>query len=308
MLDRSQDRWQGCRCIAPGTTQDLLIRLAHLATETRGNPWSHAARRPRHPGTALGLTWPPRLQVAPPVAGEPSRDRPDHLASMAGRHEACQCRGSTRHTKRAVEIAASACTSTVIAHLRRMTRALCLRCGDIKFGALCPCMTCCADADPDRNLAIALSDHYLAVPALERIGQLVRDLAARSPDGDARRSALLLFLAQLGSRYARPVPEAIAPRARELLASVDVPGVSHAPSPPRAPRAPRAPYVPPVPVDAVLLARVREAIEAEDPAHPLSDGAIVQRLAAAGISAARRTVAKAREQLGIASSSRRRLL
>ncbi|HWO26905.1 MAG TPA: hypothetical protein VNO30_49585 [Kofleriaceae bacterium] len=187
-----------------------------------------------------------------------------------------------------------------------MTQALCLRCGDIKFGALCPCMTCHAEADPDHDLAIALSDHYLAVPALERIGRLVRDLAAQSPDGDARRAALLLFLAQLGPRYARPVSEALAPRARELLASVDVPRVSHAPAPSHATA--RVARVPPAPVDADLLARVREAIAAEDPAHPLTDREIVQRLSDAGITVARRIVARAREQLGIPSSSRRRVL
>jgi len=186
-----------------------------------------------------------------------------------------------------------------------MTSALCLRCGAIKFGAWCPCTTCHADEDPDRDLAISLSDHHLAVPALERIGRLVRDLATRSPDGDARRAALLLFLAQLGPRYSRPVSEAIAPRARELLASVDVPGVTMLPRPPRPP-APLA-RVPPVPVDADLLERVREAIAAEDPAQPLSDAAIVQHLASAGLAIARRTVAKAREQLGIPSSSRRRV-
>jgi hypothetical protein len=182
-----------------------------------------------------------------------------------------------------------------------MTSALCLRCGAIKFGALCPCMTCYADEDPDHALAIALSDHHLAVPSLERIGRLIRDLAARSSDGDARRAALLLFLSQLGPRYTRPVPEAIAPRARELLASVDVPGVTIAPRVPV-----RAARLPPVPVDAVILERVREAIAAEDPAAPLNDVAIVRHLAAAGLTVLRRTVAQAREQLGIPSSSRRR--
>jgi hypothetical protein len=168
-------------------------------------------------------------------------------------------------------------------------------------------MTCLAEADPDGDLAIALSDHYLAVPALERIGRLVRDLAARSPDGDARRAALLLFLAQLGPRYARPVSEALAPRARELLASVGVPRVSRAPSPPAVPaRVARAAPVP-VEVEAGLLARVRETIAAEDPARPLNDAAIARHLSGDGITVARRTVAKAREQLGIPTSSRRRV-
>ncbi|MEM9803019.1 MAG: RNA polymerase factor sigma-54 [Planctomycetota bacterium] len=52
--------------------------------------------------------------------------------------------------------------------------------------------------------------------------------------------------------------------------------------------------------------RVRRLVEAEDPAAPLSDEAIVQALEEAGQRVARRTVAKYRSELGIPSSYRRR--
>jgi RNA polymerase sigma-54 factor len=52
--------------------------------------------------------------------------------------------------------------------------------------------------------------------------------------------------------------------------------------------------------------RIRQIIAAEDPARPLSDQAIADRLKAEGIDIARRTVAKYREMLGILPSSRRR--
>ena len=56
-----------------------------------------------------------------------------------------------------------------------------------------------------------------------------------------------------------------------------------------------------------VKARIRRLIEEEDAAHPLSDEEISSRLdAELGVKIARRTVAKYREELGIASSSRRR--
>ena len=48
-------------------------------------------------------------------------------------------------------------------------------------------------------------------------------------------------------------------------------------------------------------------IREEVPAHPLSDQAIADRLAAAGIPLSRRTVAKYRQALGLPSSQRRRV-
>lgn len=56
-----------------------------------------------------------------------------------------------------------------------------------------------------------------------------------------------------------------------------------------------------------VKARIRRLIDDEDAAHPLSDEDISSRLnAELGVKIARRTVAKYREELGIASSSRRR--
>lgn len=57
---------------------------------------------------------------------------------------------------------------------------------------------------------------------------------------------------------------------------------------------------------AAVRERVRRMIEAEDAFEPLSDEAIVAGLKAAGVSVARRTVAKYRKELGIESSYRRK--
>lgn len=55
-----------------------------------------------------------------------------------------------------------------------------------------------------------------------------------------------------------------------------------------------------------IRAKIRKLIAAEDPAEPLSDSRIAELLSQEGVQVARRTVAKYREALGIASSSDRR--
>jgi hypothetical protein len=54
-----------------------------------------------------------------------------------------------------------------------MTDALCLNCGAIKFGALCPCPQCQAPATGNINLDIAFSDHNFARQTLEELGQVI---------------------------------------------------------------------------------------------------------------------------------------
>jgi RNA polymerase sigma-54 factor len=51
---------------------------------------------------------------------------------------------------------------------------------------------------------------------------------------------------------------------------------------------------------------LQEEVDAEDKAHPLSDEALAARLKARGVTIARRTVVKYREQMGIQPARRRR--
>ena len=55
-----------------------------------------------------------------------------------------------------------------------------------------------------------------------------------------------------------------------------------------------------------IKARIKKMIQDEEPATPLSDGAIVERLSADNIKIARRTVAKYREQMRIPPVKHRR--
>jgi RNA polymerase sigma-54 factor len=56
----------------------------------------------------------------------------------------------------------------------------------------------------------------------------------------------------------------------------------------------------------VVKERIKELIEQEDSAHPLSDARVARQLNRLGIRIARRTVAKYREELGVPSSEQRR--
>ena len=55
-----------------------------------------------------------------------------------------------------------------------------------------------------------------------------------------------------------------------------------------------------------IRAKIRKLIRDDPPGEPLSDGRIAELLSAEGIPVARRTVAKYREALGIASSAERK--
>ena len=48
-----------------------------------------------------------------------------------------------------------------------MTWALCLNCGEKKFGAICPCPSCQAESTGDINLDIAFSDHHMSVETIK---------------------------------------------------------------------------------------------------------------------------------------------
>ena len=57
-----------------------------------------------------------------------------------------------------------------------MTTALCLNCGELKFGAFLPCSKCGHEpVDPeDRAKHLLVSDHYISPEDLEEIGSRIR--------------------------------------------------------------------------------------------------------------------------------------
>lgn len=65
-----------------------------------------------------------------------------------------------------------------------MTKALCFHCGEVKFGAICPCPSCGTASTGDMSLDIAFSDHRMDVQTLEEFGEVVR--AIEKVEGDPR--------------------------------------------------------------------------------------------------------------------------
>ena len=77
-----------------------------------------------------------------------------------------------------------------------MTIALCLNCGETKFGALCPCLKCGAPATGHMKVDIAFSSNYLRSEALDQLGAVVVALRAASEDSDLRLAALLHYTSE----------------------------------------------------------------------------------------------------------------
>ncbi|MCA8986967.1 MAG: hypothetical protein KDA78_04970 [Planctomycetaceae bacterium] len=65
-----------------------------------------------------------------------------------------------------------------------MTWALCLNCGEVKFGAICPCPRCHVDSTGDINLDIAFSDHRIAKETLSELGGVVAAIHEVSADDE----------------------------------------------------------------------------------------------------------------------------
>jgi hypothetical protein len=108
-----------------------------------------------------------------------------------------------------------------------MTQALCLSCGSIKFGALCPCGQCQAGATGNVDLDIAFSDHFLALSTLQELGAVVAAIQALSDD---RELCFWAFIHHVSTNHpqiltANLQPAALA-RVQELLAGVSLPPVT----------------------------------------------------------------------------------
>ena len=113
-----------------------------------------------------------------------------------------------------------------------MTISLCLACGELKFGAYCPCPKCGAEPEEqDKPLSVRLSDHYLADETLREIGQIVRFLRQASDDPRACLDALARFLVR---EHPEIYDDALTPeaeaRAEALLARIDLPRIVPRPS------------------------------------------------------------------------------
>lgn len=75
-----------------------------------------------------------------------------------------------------------------------MTWALCLNCGETKFGAICPCPACQTESTGDMALDIAFSDHHIAVETIKELGEVVRAIQRVCDDDELRFWSLIAFV------------------------------------------------------------------------------------------------------------------
>lgn len=107
-----------------------------------------------------------------------------------------------------------------------MTWALCFACGEIKFGAICPCPACSVATSGDMTLDILFSDHYLAKETLEQFGHIVR--AIQEEAGDPQ-FGFYAFLYHVSRNYPDLLQYETSPQGAQqiaaLLAPLDLPRV-----------------------------------------------------------------------------------
>jgi hypothetical protein len=75
-----------------------------------------------------------------------------------------------------------------------MTMALCLKCGDFKFGALVECAHCKGAATGDAELDIAFSDWHCSPETLELFGDVIRKINVHSTDPETRFWAFIQYV------------------------------------------------------------------------------------------------------------------
>ncbi len=109
-----------------------------------------------------------------------------------------------------------------------MTMALCLNCGDLKFGALCPCPACNAGPSGDVDLDITFSDHQYSEETLEEFGNVIKAIQNASPDDPVERYWAFLQYVSIHhpSILTIDLNEDIAKRVERVLAAISVPPIA----------------------------------------------------------------------------------
>jgi hypothetical protein len=111
-----------------------------------------------------------------------------------------------------------------------MTWALCLNCGELKFGAICPCPKCEVASSGDMNLDIAFSDHHVPKQKLADLGQVIAALHTVSSDQEL---CFWTFIRYIAVHHPSILGVELEPnrqaRCDELLQQIDLPALGVSP-------------------------------------------------------------------------------
>ena len=113
-----------------------------------------------------------------------------------------------------------------------MTKALCFKCGEVKFGAICPCPKCQVTSTGDMNLDIAFSDHQMGEETLRELGKVIAAIRSIATDDNLGTWAFIYYVSTkfptiLGVELA---PE-VQTKCQQLLGRITLPTVTMRPSP-----------------------------------------------------------------------------
>jgi hypothetical protein len=75
-----------------------------------------------------------------------------------------------------------------------MTIALCLKCGETKWGAWCECEKCGEKPDVGSPLELIFTDHNYAPDTLEQLGAVLKEISSLSADSQQAQAAFLYYL------------------------------------------------------------------------------------------------------------------
>ena len=87
-----------------------------------------------------------------------------------------------------------------------MTSALCLNCGKVKFGALCPCHICKDEPEGEADLLLFFTDHFLPQGLLKPLGEDLNKLKELESNENLVIQAFLLNSKQY---FSEDIQEAI---------------------------------------------------------------------------------------------------
>lgn len=107
-----------------------------------------------------------------------------------------------------------------------MTWALCLYCGEIKFGAICPCPNCQVESTGNFSLDITFSDHCLSMDSLKALGGLIKKIHEHSDNNDL---CFWTFLHHVSENYVVlkiNTPAELAQQVSELLNNIELPKIN----------------------------------------------------------------------------------
>ncbi len=75
-----------------------------------------------------------------------------------------------------------------------MTTALCLSCGDLKFGAFCECSNCGFTSSGNMQVDMTFSDHNYDPQTLSAFGKVIKAIAKETTRAELRYLAFLLYI------------------------------------------------------------------------------------------------------------------